>query len=253
MSYDFNTISEACDHSITNERYVVSPDDLRTLTYAADTFENMRAPINGQAVVKVFIQGNLVNPASLVYGYQILKDTNRLVDPGVQFYKIVFNREVRIYKPLIEVSYITLQPYCLRCNALGVLNDFEPNSSGVFAKINGNLKLAQRALKFILTSRCAFYPTFTCRMKDFIGKKYGFTVTDSDIAQEITNALDNMKSIQLAQQQIQSLDPPEILRDIVSVQAAQSSSDPTLVNVAAVVSSYAGQTTPLNFSLKATS
>jgi hypothetical protein len=253
MSYDYNTLPEVCDHSITFERYIVDPSDLVTLNYAADTSMNMRGPINGMALVQLYIGGELADIDNPVYGYQILKDTSRVEDPGVNFYKIVFNQEVRLITPLIEVSYNTLQPFCLRCNGIGVLNDFEPSTARTFTKINGNLKLAQKCLKFILTSRCAFYPTFTCRIKDYIGQKYGVTVTDSDIATQITNALNTVKQIQLAQRQIQALDLPEILRDIVSVSAVLDPNDPTLVDVSAVVSSYTGDTMPLNFSLKATS
>ena len=252
MSYDFNTLSSICDHSQTFERYVINPDDLRTLNYVGDTSIDMRAPINGQSLVKVYIGGELVDINSSVYGYQLLRDNNRLQDQGVTFFKIVFNQEVRLITPLIEVSYNTLQPYCIKCSGIGKLNNFEPATGGSFIKVNGNLKLAQKCLKFILTSRDAFYPTFTCRIKDFIGMKYGLTVTDSDIAAEITNGLNIVKQIQLAQRSVQSLDPPEILLDIVSVVAKLDPNDPTLVNVAVIVSSYSGQTVPLNFSLKAT-
>jgi hypothetical protein len=253
MSYDFNTSLMVCDHSQSNERYIISPSDLRTLNYVGNTAINQRAPINGTDQVKVYIQGNLVNINDSIYGYQVIKDTNRILEAGVIFYKIVFNREVRLFNPLIEVSYLTQKLFCLKCNGIGRLNNFEQNSGGVLAKIGGNLKLYQRALKFILTSRCAFYPSFTCRIKDFIGQKYGFTITDSDIASEVTRVLDSMKQIQLAQRTIQTLDLPEILKDIVSVSADLDPNDPTLVNISATVSSYSGQTMPLNFSLKATS
>jgi hypothetical protein len=252
VSYDFNTLLSVCDHSQTNERYVINSEDLRTLNYAGDTSIDMRAPINGQSLVKVYIGGVLVNITDPVYGYQFLKDTNRIQEEGITFYKIVFNEEVRLITPLIEVSYNTLQPYCIKCSGIGKLNDFEPATGGSFIKVNGNLKLAQKCLKFILTSRDAFYPSFTCRIKDFIGMKYGLTVTDSDIAAEITNALNIVKQIQLAQRSVQSLDPPEILLDIVSVVAKLDASDPTVVNVSATISSYSGSTVPLNFSLKAT-
>lgn len=252
MAYDFNTLSSTCNHAQTFERYVINSSDLRTLNYVGNLSENMRAPINGQALVQIFIGGKLVSINDPIYGYQLIRDTSRIADPGVLFYKILFNQEVRLIIPLIEVSYTTLKPYCMKCNGIGKLNDFEPASGGSFVKLNGNLKLAQKCLKFILTSRCAFYPSFTCRIKDFIGMKYGLTVTDSDIASEITNALNTVKQIQLAQRSVQALDLPEILLDIVSVTAVLDVNDPTLVNVSATVSSYAGQTTPLNFSLKAT-
>lgn len=257
-TYDFITLQFQCDHQIRGERYQVSPQDLRTLQFVGNPIDNMRGPINGRAMVKVYIRGNLISSTDPTYGYQILADPNRLQFPGSNevFYKIVFNREVRIVRPLIEVSYLTRQDFCLKCAGTGVLNDFQPSSSGSLVRITAQSKLAQRCLKFILTSRCAFYPQFTCPIKSFIGQKFGVTITDADIASAILKALDNVKQIQTAQNTIQTLAPEETLRDITNVSVQQDQLDPTVVHVAAAVVSFTSSganttvTTPLNFTLQ---
>src|SRR5271157_2314097 len=112
MSYDFNTRLAPCPHVITRERYIIDSTDFKTLHLAANTFLNMRAPINGQAEVSLRISGELVKPDDRTYGYSILADVNR-VQTSDRFYKILFDRPVRWYVPLIEVGYITVQGFCL--------------------------------------------------------------------------------------------------------------------------------------------
>jgi hypothetical protein len=129
------------------------------------------------------------------------------------------------------------------------LNDFKPTSTG-FLHVVQNVKLAQKALKWILTSNCPFYPNFTCALKSYIGQKLGIQLTDTDIQAVVLNALTQMQSVQRAQSTVQSLDPAEILKDIISVNATIDPDDPTTVIVSALCSSYTGATTPLGFTLR---
>ncbi len=252
MSYDFNTGIEPCPHVIMGERYVVNTTDFRTLNLAADTSINMRAPINGQSVVTVRISGELVDPDDPTYGYSILADPNRLTEQGVQFYKIVFDKPVRWFIPLIEVGYITLQPYCLRCSAQGQFNDFEESSTGSFIRVADTDKLVQRVLKFVLTSKCTFYPQFTCPIKDYIGQKFGTTITQEDIASEIMASLQDLKTVQQAQRTVQPLSQKEMLKDITGISTTMP--DPTAVFVQASITSYGTQSSPVsvNFSMSST-
>ena len=251
MSYDFNTRPSPCPHVISGERYVIDRIDFRTLHLAADTSLNMRAPINGQSAVTVRISGELVQADDPVYGYTILPDTNRLSTPD-QFYKILFNSPVRWFVPLIEVGYITLLPYCLRCSSLGRLNDYSESSAGSLLRILNTSKLVQRVLKFVLTSRCSFYPQFTCPIRDYLGMKFGTTVTEEDVASQIMSSLQSLKGIQAAQRTVQTLSPLEMLKDITGV--STSMPDPMSISVACSVTSYGGQATPLpvNFSISST-
>lgn len=252
MSYDFDIQQAACDHAQTRERYVVDSTDFRTLHYASNVQINMRAPINSQSTLLLYIGGVLVNPSDPVYGYRFVMDPNR-VESSDTFYKIVFNKQVRLIIPLIEVSYFTNVNFCLKCNGFGQLNDLKKASNGSLLHIFGTKKLVQKSLKFVLTSTCPFYPQYTCPIKTYIAKKFGITITDSDIANAVAKALQQVKTIQTSQATVQTVDPLERLKDITNVVAVLDSTDPTKVNVNAQVSSYGTNTTqPLGFTLTTT-
>lgn len=266
MSYDYNVLVVdpntqqpigACDHQQSFERYVVDFNDFKTLHYATDTALNMRAPINGQAMVQMWIRGEEVFQDDPTYGWSITRDPNRLdaFSPETdQFYKIMFNLPVRIVIPLIEVSYLTSQGYCLKCSALGVLNDFKLETGGGFLKIYQQAKLAQKGLKWILTSRCAFYPTFVCPLKSFVGKKLGIQLTDTDIQNAVISALTQMQTVQQAQASVMSqiggsMDPLEMIKDIQYVTATTDPNNPTSIQVAALITTFNGTSVPLSFQM----
>jgi hypothetical protein len=251
MSYDFDVKSAPCDHQQAFERYIVNSKDFRTLNLATDTTRNMRAPINGQAQVKLYIGGRLVSPTDPRYGYSFVPDVN-MIQTSDRFLKIVFNKSQRFIISLIEVSYITLKPYCLKCSGLGNLNDLKKANSGSLIHVIDTNKLVQRSLKYILTSRCPFYPQLTCPIKDFIGRKV-LTTTEADISNGVLNALTNFKRIQAAQRTVQLLTPLETLKDVTGVTTVQAPNDPTAVSVAATVSSYgSSQAVNLGFSIRTT-
>ena len=260
MSFDYNVLMfdpmtqlpiGACDHHQWFERYVVNQTDFRTLNYASMPSINMRAPINGANAVQMWVSGEQVYATDPVYGWQVVLDTDRVnLDTEDTFYKIVFNNPVRLVLPLIEVSYISRQDYCLKCSTTGYLNDFKPGVSGDFSEVTQTTKLAQKALKWILTSRCPFYPTFVCTIKSYIGRKLGIQITDTDLQTSVVNALTNMQQVQQAQSTVQNLDPQEILKDIINVTAITDQNDPTIVRVSATVSNYSGQSAPLGFTLR---
>lgn len=251
MSYDFDVKPAACDHRQAFERYIVDSTDFRTLKLAADPTRRMRAPINGQSLVQIYISGKLIGQNDPVYGYSFLPDAN-LIDTGDRFFKIVFNKSVRFVIPLLEISYVTLKPYCLKCSGTGQLNDLKKANSGSLIHIVNTDKLVQRSLKYILTSRCPFYPALTCPIKDFIGRKFGVQTTEADVSNAVMNALQQFKKVQSAQRTIitQAMTPQETLKDVTSVTAVQNPNDPTAVSVAAQISSYGGTTLPLGFSIR---
>lgn len=229
------------------ERYAIDAFDFKTLHLAANTGINMRAPINGLSQVLLYIGGQLVQPNDPSYGYTITPDTNR-IQTADRFYKIQFNRPVRFYTLLIEVCYTTTKNFCLKCGTTGQLYDFSPASNGSLLHVVGTPKLVQKVLKFLLTSKCPFYPQFTSKLRTFVGKKFGFTVTDADISNEVVNALQNIKQVQSAQRTVQALDPLEILKDVNNLQTTPI--NPTSVAVSGVLTSYGSITgTPVSFTL----
>jgi hypothetical protein len=241
----------ACDHQQSFERYVVDFNDFRTLHYASNTALNMRAPINGQAMVQMWISGEEVQQDDPTYGWILVADPDRLdaVNATNRFYKILFVKPVRFVVPLIEVSYLTLQGYCLKCSAIGFLNDFKNAASGSFLHVTQQTKLAQKGLKWVLTSQCPFYPTFTCPLKSYVGKKLGIQLTDTDIQNAVQTALNTMQQVQQAQNTVQTLDPLEMIKDIQYVTAQVAADDPTTIQVAAMITTFNGTSVPLSFQM----
>ncbi len=253
MSWDFSSQSRACDHFQILERYVLDAFDFRTLHLASDPSLNMRAPINGAAMTRVFLKGIQCPPNDPLYGYTIMADPAR-VEAGYTFSKILFNHPVRLTRPLLEVSYITRQGFCLQCNATGQVNDWSISPSGSLDITQGVQKLAQQSLKYVLTSKNPFSPTLVCHMKDYIGKKFNMNVSTTDIASEITRVLQTYQQIQGTQKTVQTLDPQEVLRDIQTVSAQVDPANPNLIFVSIVVTAYGSPTpVPLNIALQAQS
>jgi hypothetical protein len=248
LSYDFDTRASVCDHQ-SLDRYIVDPDDFVSLRLKSDTTEYMRAPINGISKVQVFVGGVLVSPTHPNYGYTFVRDTTCIQESGELFYKIVFNKSQRFVTPLIEVQYFTRQTYCLKCIGSGKVNDFKPVSSG-FAPIGGNQKLLLRSMKWVLTSVCQFYPSFTCPIKSYIGRKFGLAITDADIQTAAYTAMQNMKTVQVAQATVQTLDPTEVLQSVSGVTATADSSNPTLVNISIGIIPNQGNPMNTNFSIR---
>jgi len=230
---------------------VIDWQDFKTLHIASNVSINMRAPINGQSLVQLFIGGKLVSPNHAVYGYTISPDLN-YIQTSDKFYKIVFKKPVRFVTPLIEVSYITFKNFCLKCGTAGQLNDIKKASNGSVIHVVNTDKMIQRVLKIVLSSRCPFYPQYTCKIKDYIGKKFGITITDADISNQVMNALQSLKQIQSAQRTVQSLTPEEMLKDISNLQTVVI--DPNSVAVSADLSSYGTPNAiPVSFSLTTSS
>ena len=240
-----------CSHTISFERYVVDWKDFKTIHVATNTSLNMRAPINGASQVKVYIGGQLVSPTDPVYGYSITPDENR-IQTSDRFYKIMFNKPVRLTTPLIEVSYITLKGFCLRCGTAGQLSDIRPASNGSAIHVVNGDKMVQRVLKMVLTSRCSYYPQYTCPLKDYVGKKFGVKITDADISNQVLTSLQGLKQIQSSQRTVQNVTPQEMLKDVTNLQT--STIDPNSVSVTAQLTSYGSSSTEtIGFSLTTSS
>jgi hypothetical protein len=220
------------------ERYVIDTFDFRTLHWAGNPVVNVRAPINGQSLVRVFLSGVELPVDDPLHGFDILPDTTMIVS-GVAFQKIVLKQAMRMTRPLIEVCYTTLQETCTKCGGSGMVNDWTVDPSGALARVRGIEKLAQQALKYILTSKNPFNPVLTSKIRSYIGKKFGLSVTDADIAAEVTRVLSAYKQIQQAQKTAQVMEPHELLKDITSVQARQDPGNPLLVYISAVITAYA--------------
>jgi hypothetical protein len=253
MSFDYISTRQVCDHQILLERYGVDANDFRTLRSVADPSVSVRGPINGASMVRVYVGGKLVTANDPTYGYDIVRSPNR-IDQNVAaiFYDIVLRRPARWGSSLlVEVSYITQQPFCLKCGGRGSNNDWKISPTKTLERVYGVAKMAQQCMKYLLTSINPFNPNLTCAIRTYIGKKLGVGITDEDIAAEATRALNSYKQIQSSQQTVQTLTPEEVLKDIVDVATREDPDDPTSVYLTVQVQGYGGsKPVPLNVALQ---
>ena len=155
MSYDFDLRLKPCDHLQLKERMLISTGDFRTLVFADRPNERMRGPIASKAPTRLFFSGVEVPRDHPVYGWDILVD--ELSVKTDQKSKIVFRQQVRLTNVLIQVQYITIAAYCLKCNGYSKTNDYQLDRAGSFLHITEYDKLVQRIYKFLLTSSCTFF------------------------------------------------------------------------------------------------
>lgn len=247
MSYDYLIMPRACDHRIAAERLAIGPD-LRTLYSIAQPSEYMTSPIQGESTVILWIDGVQVPRDHPDLGWTIQPDPFSVAPDWKS--KLVFNRAVRLKNVIIEVSYVTTGAYCAKCDGTNSVADFQIGVDGARVKATKRTKLVQRCLKFLLTSQCPFYPGLTCKLKTFVGRKYGKSLTTTDFSFEVNRSLDNLKRVQEMQSKYQALDQEEILRSVNGVKTTRDESDPTVVRVSASVSSPTGTQNTVNIGLR---
>jgi len=248
MSYDFDVRPSPCDHYQRRERVIISSSDYRTLVNYINPNVYMNGILSAASSVKVRMGGQYIPSNHPTYGWSVQPDTSSMFEKR---FKIVFNNQNRMTGLIMELEYFCTQASCLKCNGYGNTTDFTESNLGVYIHVTEHNKLIQRANKFLLSSKCDFYPGFTSQLKTFIGRKFGVSLTEDDISQEIVNSLENLRNIQLAQATVQTLSPQETLRNVESVTSVVDSTDPTLVTSQATISSY-GPTrpNPLTFVLR---
>lgn len=248
MSYDFDTLGAACDHYMVRERMFVHPEDGRTLHSLTEPTMRLRGPMNARSLTRLRVDGQIIPKDHPVYGWMLEDD--ELSIPPEKKTKVVFLRPVRRQSHLIEVEYQSASPYCSKCGGNGIINDMQITPLNSLRRVVLRKKLAQRGLKFLLTSKCSFYPNLTCRLRDFVGAKFGLSLTEEDIAMEAGDALDKLREVQRYQAKVQKLSPEESLRAIDGVEVTRDAEDPTRVYVALNVSGYRGTSTELAFGMR---
>jgi len=253
MSFDLAASSTPCDNLNVLERYRVSPLDFRTLLFAENNVVGMRAPINAPSMLRLYFKGSLVHPSHPLYGYAIVPDTTRIQSP-YPYSKILFTSPVRLVNPLIEVSYFTMKGFCRKCGGSGSVVDWQVSPSGALNRVVGVRKLAQQSLKYVLASRNPFNPQLVCPIRSYLNRKVNSGLTDEDISSAVMSALASYQSIQRAQQTVQTMDPTEMIKDIVAVGTQTDPNDPTRISVLIEITAYgSNQVIPLTVALQTTS
>jgi hypothetical protein len=249
VSYDYLMLPMACDHKITAERLAIG-DDSQTLFSVDIPTQRMSSPINGLATLRLKFNGEDVPPNHPEFAWGVTDD--ELAVPPDKRSKIVFVNPIYMRDVVIEASYTTTAAYCWKCGGTSVVPDLSLAQSGAFTRVLKRKKLVQKALKFLLTSKCVFYPNLTCQLREYVGRKFGYTLTSEDVSFEVMASLDNMRAVQGLQVKYQRLDAEEILQSVDGVGTVQDPNDPTVIRVAVDVSSPAGTRDQVNVGLRVT-
>lgn len=230
MSVDFS-LSHVCPHKVYWEHLELE-SDRRSL-------KPLRPPSSESVTLRV--NGFVVTRDNLVWGYDLVKDPAR-IDGGRMVY---FRNKIKSTGDLFEFSYNTSASNCRRCAGLRVEDDFFFNPLGLIVILKDEAKLTQDMRKFVITKRSSnsFHPYIGAGIIEMIGSKLldaGFT--EVTMTEEIVETLENLKNLQLQQQNIQTVTDREFIYRVILVNVQQSKIDPSVFNVQVVAVNKAGET-----------
>jgi len=249
MSYDLDLSPTPCDHLQIGERCGVDQYDFRTLYVLSDPTRRMRAPVNGEATVRLRINDRVIPQDHPIFGWRILED---FYSPEEDYLmkQIQFNHPVKLQNILIEVEYVTIKSFCRKCHGRSKMTDLKVTNSHAVRHQTGAKKLQQRVMKYVLTTRCPTYPSLAGGLRNYIGRKFGVTVTEENINQDIVSVLERLKQVQALQSKFQYCAPEELLRDISNLSIVRSSEDPGYISISLGILSFSNEVTTSQFGLK---
>ena len=229
MSFDVS-LSHICPHEVVQERLELDLTDRRNL-------RPLRPPSN--ELVKLWVNGYFVERDNEVWGYDLIKDETR-VDSGR---KVYFRNLVRSQIDLFELTYTTIAKNCRRCASLRVEDDFFFNPLGRVVIVEDEAKLLQDEKKFVITVRGSnpFHLYIGTAIVEIVGSKLvDSSFTETTITQEIVDTLQNLKDLQIQQENLQVVTDREFLYRIILIDVKQSEIDPSVFNVLIVSVNRAG-------------
>lgn len=246
MSFDLDTSTKACDHHQSGERYGISSDDYRTLYNLQYPDRKLRAPLNGENTLVLRVNGKIVPRNHSIFGWDILDDRNSPLEIPMKYVR--FRMPVKHTMIIIELEYTTIQGLCKKCHGTGELSDITLDKTTKNVKILKNeSKMMQKAMKFVMTSKCVTYPTLVSPIRSYVGKKtYG--IGPEDIQRDVATVLDKLRNIQAVQARYQTCTPGEMLKSVIDVKI-NNSSDPSYIGIGIVLLSYGDHTVSSDFSL----
>lgn len=186
MSYDIK-IQNRCDHRISWTEVVLELYDSSKVI--------LPYPVASNSSFKIRINNVLVASED----YTITTRNKPILDtPNVESI-LLFDKKIKFYEPIIEVSYTTQVKYCPKCNGRKIVDDFIYNNRGDIETVKNEDLLFQRFEKMILTNvrSNVFHKWYGTNLVDLIGMK----ITDrvllrNRIIGEINSVAEKIKNIQ---------------------------------------------------------
>lgn len=144
--------------------------------------------------------------------------------------------------PSFKVTYAAMPERCPRCSASYVENDYRFDYLGDIVTITDENLLYQACLKAILTVQGSnpYHLKYGSKIMTRIGQKLA-GASASLIKEDITNALNQVKSLQTTQRKSQTVTEKEMLYSVQTVDVRPSAEDETVYFVDVVVRNASNQ------------
>jgi len=229
MSIDFK-IQNKCDHKINWDTGVLSLDAKRIdVTY----------PIASKASVALKVNFMLVDKSE----YSVQEDPTDLTLQKMSYLSL--RQRIKLFNPIIEVSYTTFTNSCPKCEGARYLDDFVYTSGGDILTTKDEFLLIQNVEKYIVTRLGSNkYQTWMgTGLQDMIGMKIldGQLLT-TKITEEINTTIDKFKDMQ---KQLVATGRPvssgELFGQLLSVDVQQDQTDPTTIQVLVSFTAQSGK------------
>lgn len=170
-------------------------------------------------------------------GWSLISDPATLEDRPSRF--IIFDDPIKDNTAFVEISYVTIQPDCRRCNGEGVEHDWRYGRNGEVAKVQNEALLLQDLHKYTFTNKGSnrFHKWLGTLLNDLIGKKQVNGITQGMVVAEIQQAFRNLQTVKKIQEETvgQFLTDEEYPLRLLSVNLTGSQVDPTVIEVTATV------------------
>lgn len=145
--------------------------------------------------------------------------------------KVFFKRQLPATDDLFELSYVTDPINCRRAFGLRLENDVRFNKRGRVITVKNEEKLLQDVEKFVVTIRGSnpYHPYVGSGLMGLIGTAYRSPdLVRLKLVQEVTDTLENLRDLQLQQDEYQYITEREFFAKLESVEMEQSPLDPTV-------------------------
>lgn len=233
MSQDIK-IQNKCDHRINWESLNFESDRMTIYpTYPVASVVSMSLRINNVLMPQT---SYIIYRRPNVYGLSL-------------GWTIQMNQKNKLYEPLVEAQYYTFSNYCPKCQDVKTIDDIIYKQDGDFLMAEKEYLLVQNVEKYIVTAMESnvFHDWVGTNLHKLVGKKiFDIELLNKEIVNEISTALDKLKSIQTKLSATAAIiDPGELLDKVISI-VTEKTDDPTLVLVTVSFTAKSGK--PIEYS-----
>lgn len=228
MSSDIR-IQNLCDHMVNWEEGSLQLDRKSIL---------FSKPIASTASLKVRVNNVEISPSKYTVSVN-----NEVLSADRPFF-VILNSPTKLFQPLVEAQYVTIQTFCRKCLGIRYVDDFEYINDRDLRTVENEELLLQNVEKYIVTKVDSnpFHSWVGTDLYSLVGKK----LLDQDLivsrmTEQVNSAIDKLKTVQ---RQLQAsgreVTPGEMFGDLLSLSVVQQP-DPSIFNIIVKFTSQSGK------------